>query len=74
MAIILKYKESLIISPEEAFWVYDLCEGFPTWDETKQEYVFKRSPKRISAKKAKEIIKLEGLHCVANNEHGRIYA
>lgn len=74
MSIIIKYKEWLAVSPQETFWVYDLCEEFPTWDEKKQDYVFRKSPKRIDAKKAKEIIRNEGLVCVCNNEHGRIYA
>ena len=73
MPIILRYKEYLTISPEEAFWVYDLCAEMPEWDVVKQDYNFKKSPKRIDAQKAKEIIKKEGLVCVCNNEYGRIY-
>lgn len=74
MPIILRYKEWLTISPEDSYWVYDLCTEMPEWDSTKQEYVFRKSPKRIDAQKAKEIIKREGLMCVCNNEYGRIYA
>lgn len=72
--IILKYLEYLITNPKEAYWVYDLCNEFPTWNEVKQDYVFKKKPKRISAQKAREIIKENGLTCVCNNEYGRIYA
>lgn len=71
--IILRYKENLKILPKEVFWVYDMCEDFPKWDMLKQEYVFEKNPKRISAQKAKEIIKEHGLTCVCNNEHGRIW-
>ena len=72
--IILRYKENLKILPKEVFWVYDMCEDFPKWDIVKQEYVFEKNPKRITAEKAREIIKEHGLTCVCNNEHGRIYA
>jgi hypothetical protein len=72
--VILKYLEWLITKPNETFWVYDLCKEMPTWDEKKQEYVFKKEPKRIDAQKAREIISKEGLKCVCKNEHGRIYA
>ena len=72
--IILRYKENLKILPKEVFWVYDVCEDFPKWDIVKQEYIFEKNPKRITAQKAKEIIKEHGLTCVCNNEHGRIYA
>lgn len=74
MSVVLRYKEFLTISPEEAYWVYDLCAEMPEWDSIKQDYVFRKSPKRISAQRAKQIIKDEGLICVCNNEHGRIYA
>ena len=73
MSIIIRYKEWLITAPKDAYWVYDLCNEFPTWDEDKQDYVFKKEPKRISAQKAREIIKKEGLVCVSDNEYGRIY-
>ena len=72
--IILRYKEWLTILPSEVFWVYDVCEEMPKWDIVKQEYIFEKNPKRITAQKAKEIIKEHGLTCVCNNEHGRIYA
>ena len=72
--IILRYKESLTILPSEVFWVYDVCEEMPKWDIVKQEYIFEKNPKRITAQKAREIIKEHGLTCVCNNEHGRIYA
>lgn len=74
MSIILKYLEWLETNPTETYWVYDLCKEFPTWDEDKEDYVFKRNPKRISAQKAREIIRKEGLQCVADNKYGRIYA
>lgn len=73
MSIVLRYKEYLTISPEEAYWVYDLCSEMPEWDAVKQDYIFRKLPKRIDAQRAKEIIKKEGLVCVCNNEHGRIY-
>lgn len=63
-----------MVSPKETYWVYDLCEELPTWDEKKQDYVFKKPPKRISPHQAKEIIREEGLKCVCNNEYGRTYA
>lgn len=63
-----------MVSPQETFWVYDLCEEFPTWNEKKQDYVFKKEPKRISPQRAKQIIKEEGLKCVCTNEYGRTYA
>lgn len=72
--IILRYKECLTILPSEVFWVYDVCEEMPKWDIVKQEYIFEKNPKRITAQKAREIIKEHGLTCVCNNEHGRIYA
>lgn len=72
--IILKYLEYLITTPKDAIWVYDMCEDFPKWDMLKQEYVFEKKPQRITAQKAKELIKEHGLTCVCNNEHGRIYA
>lgn len=71
---VLRYKEWLTILPSEVFWVYDVCEEMPKWDMLKQEYVFKKKPQRITAQKAREIIKEHGLTCVCNNEHGRIYA
>jgi hypothetical protein len=71
---VLRYKEWLTILPSEVFWVYDMCEEMPKWDIVKQKYIFKKKPKRITAQKAKEIIKEHGLSCVCNNEHGRIYA
>jgi hypothetical protein len=71
--VILKYKESLKILPNEVFWVYDMCEEMPEWDTVKQEYVFRKKPKRIDARTAKEIIRKEGLVCVCHNEYGRIY-
>lgn len=73
MSIILKYKEHLTISPEEAYWVYDLCSEMPTWDDKEKDYIFKKRPKRITTQKAKEIIEEEGLKCVCNNSFGRIY-
>lgn len=74
MSVILRYKEWLNIAPEETYWVYDLCAEMPEWDASKKDYVFKKAPKRIEAQRAREIIKKEGLVCVFNNEHGRIYA
>ena len=72
--IILKYLECLITSPKEKMWVWDKCDELPWWDEGKKEYVFKKKPKRIDAKEAKELIKEHGLKCVCSNEYGRIYA
>jgi hypothetical protein len=74
MSIIIKYKEWLITAPKDAYWVYDLCNEFPTWDESKQDYVFKKPPKRIDAQTAKQIIKDNSLKCVHNDEDGRVYA
>lgn len=74
MSIIIKYKEWLITAPKDAYWVYDLCDDFPIWDEKKQDYVFKKTPKRISPQQAKEIIRKKRLKCISNDEHGRIYA
>lgn len=71
--IILRYKENLKILPKEVFWVYDMCEDFPKWDMLKQDYIFEKRPKRITAQMAREIIKEHGLTCVCNNEHGRIW-
>lgn len=71
--IILRYKECLTVMPSEVFWVYDVCEEMPKWDIVKQEYIFEKNPKRITAQKAKEIIKEHGLTCVCNNEYGRIW-
>lgn len=71
--IILRYKENLKVLPSEVFWVYDVCEDFPKWDMLKQEYIFDKTPKRITAQKARELIKEHGLTCVCNNEHGRIW-
>jgi hypothetical protein len=73
MSVILRYKEWLTISPEESYWVYDLCSEMPEWSASKKEYVFRKAPKRIDAQKAREIIRKEGLVCVCNNEYGRIY-
>lgn len=72
--IILKYLEYLITTPKDAIWVYDICEDLPKWDMLKQGYIFEKKPKRITAQKARELIKEHGLTCVCNNEHGRIYA
>lgn len=74
MSVILKYKEWLNIAPEDTYWVYDLCSEMPEWDAQKQAYVFIKTPKRIEAHKAREIIRKEGLRCICNNEYGRIYA
>ena len=71
--IILRYKENLKVLPNEVFWVYDVCEDFPKWDMLKQDYIFEKKPQRISAQKARELIKEHGLTCVCNNEHGRIW-
>lgn len=72
--VVLRYLEYLTVLPSEAYWVYDVCEEMPKWDIVKQKYVFKKMPKRITAQKARELIKKHGLSCVCNNEHGRIYA
>lgn len=73
MSVILRYREHLAILPSESYWVYDLCPQMPEWNETKHDYTCKGA-KRIDARKAKEIIKEEGLSCVCSNEYGRIYA
>lgn len=73
--MILKYKERLLKQhPREAVWVYDLATEMPEWNERKQEYVFKRQPKRIDPREAKQIIADKGLKCVCDNKYGRIYA
>lgn len=74
MPIVLKYKEWLATSPEDTFWVYDLCFEMPEWSDIKQEYLFRKKPKRIDAQRAREIIRDEGLVCVCNNDEGKIYA
>ena len=71
--IVHKYKEWLISKPKEAYWVWDTYKEFPTWNERKQDYVFKKEPKRISAKEAKELIKKHGLVKVYSDEDGTIY-
>ena len=74
MSIIIRYKEWLITAPKDAYWVYDLCDEMPEWDSVEQDYVFRKKPKRIDSRKAKDIIQKEGLVCVCDNEDGRIYA
>lgn len=74
MSVVLKYLEWLQTSPNETYWVYDLCTEMPHWDEEEQDYVCEKKVKRIDAKRAREIIKKEKLLCVCDNEHGRIYA
>jgi hypothetical protein len=74
MSVILKYKEYLKILPNETYWVYDLCHEMPHWDDKEEDYVCSKKSKRIDARKAKEIIRKEGLMCVCDNEYGRIYA
>lgn len=71
--IILRYREFLKILPNDAYWVYDMCDEMPEWDVVKQEYIFRKKPKRIDAQTAKKLIREHGLVCVCNNEHGRIY-
>jgi hypothetical protein len=73
--IILKYLEYLITNPKDAIWVYDRCDELPKWDEAKQDYVFKRPPKRIDPREAKELIKEHGLKCVHKTKEGeKVYA
>lgn len=72
--IVLRYLEGLITAPNDKKWVYDKCEEWPIWSDIKQDYVFKKAPKRIDAREAKELIKEHDLKCVCNNEYGRIYA
>ena len=75
MSVILKYLEWLSTSPEETYWVYDLCTEMPHWDEEQKDYVCNKKIKRIDSRKAKEVIKKEHLVCVyEDNESGRIYA
>lgn len=71
--VILRFLESLITMPNDAMWVYEMCEEMPEWDVVKQEYIFRKKPKRIDAQTAKKLIKEHGLVCVCNNEYGRIY-
>ena len=71
--VILRYLESLITNPNDAVWVYDVCSEMPVWDEEEQDYVFKKTPKRVDPREAKSLIKEHGLKCVCDNEHGRIY-
>lgn len=75
MSVVLKYLEWLSTSPEETYWVYDLCPEMPHWDEKDKDYVCSKKIKRIDAKKAREVIKKERLVCVYDDkENGRIYA
>lgn len=74
MAVVLKYLEWLSTSPNETYWVYDLCCEMPQWDDKEKDYVCSKKIKRIDSRKAMEIIKKEVLTCVCNNEYGRIYA
>lgn len=74
MSVILKYKEWLTISPDEARWVYDLCISMPKYDKIKKVARFEKQPKRIDAREARRIIREEGLSCVCDNEYGKIYA
>ena len=71
---ILKYREWLLSAENDARWVYDLCKEMPEWNENKQEYIFKKEPKRIDPREAKEIIKKNKLTKVFENEHGKVYA
>ena len=57
--VVLRLREWLVVSPDECFWVYDMCEEMPKWDIVKQDYIFEKKPKRITAQNAKEIIKLQ---------------
>ena len=73
--IVLKYKEWLNIPDSDCIWVYDRCEELPTWNEEIQDYIFKKKPKRIDAREAKQLIKEHGLKCVHETEEGeKIYA
>lgn len=75
MSVILKYLEWLSTSPEETYWVYDLCSEMPHWDDEQKDYVCTKKIKRIDAKRAREVIKKERLICVYDDkENGRIYA
>jgi hypothetical protein len=74
MSVILKYKEWLAICPDEARWVYDLCESMPKYEKNESSFLFGKKPKRIDAREARIIIREEGLSCICNNEHGKIYA
>lgn len=71
--VILKYLESLIVSPKEKYWTYELLPNMPTWDKKKKEYVCKGKTKVISANEAQKLIKENGLTCVCNNKYGKIY-
>lgn len=73
MWAILKYKEWGIFAPSEARWVYDLAKVEPVWDEKKEEYIFKKQPKRIDPREAKKTIEEHELSCVYSDEDGMIY-
>lgn len=53
--------------------MYEVIDDWPEWDDKKQDYVFEKKPKRISAREAREIIRDNGLRCVCQNEEGKIY-
>ena len=72
---ILAYKEWLLSMENDARWVYDRCDELPEWDESKQEYIFKKQPKRIDPREAKELIKEHGLKCIHKTKEGeKVYA
>jgi hypothetical protein len=71
--VVFKIKEWLTIDPKTKFWVYEVSEEYPVWNEQKQDYIFKKAPKRIDSRTAKKIIKENHLQCVYKDEDGRIY-
>lgn len=75
MPTVLKYKEWVITNPEEAIFVYDLCDSLPEWNDKAQDYIFKKKPKRLDPREAKQVIKEHGLKCVHKTKEGeKVYA
>jgi hypothetical protein len=46
----------------------------PKYDKASNVAWFEKKPRRIDAREARKIIREEGLSCVCDNEHGKIYA
>lgn len=72
--MILKYKEWAVgTHPKEARWVYDLTNETPTWNERKEEYVFKKEPQRLDPREAKKLMQEHKMECVYSDANGMIY-
>lgn len=71
--VILFYLESLIVSPKEKYWTYELLPEMPHWDDKKKNYVCKGRSKKITLQEAKELIRRHNLMCVCDNKYGKIY-